>query len=139
MGLTDEIITLRIMLMKVCDGFSIKDSSKNSMLSNRIKILHILDDKDCTPEQLIDYLCMAKSNLANLLKSMIKDNVVLGYKNLDNSKNMYYRITEQGKEELNKYKITMLGQFRSKCRGSEEQLSKNMEEIINILKAGNDD
>lgn len=134
MDLTNKLIDLRILLTSNCDGFSQETASKNTMLSSRIKILHILSDKDASPTQLIDSLCMAKSNLANLLKLMIRENVILGYKNIDNSKNMYYRITEKGLHELNLYKNTMKNQFFSKCKCSEEELHNKLDEILKLLK-----
>lgn len=139
MDLTNKLIDLRIMLTSNCDGFSQEKASKNTMLSSRIKILHILSDKDANPIQLIDSLCMAKSNLANLLKLMIRENVILGYKNIDNSKNMYYRITEKGLQELNSYKKDMREQFRARCTCSEEELQEKLDEILKLLKGNKND
>lgn len=134
MDLSDKLIDLRITLTHVCDGFSLEEGNKSALLSTRIKILYILSERDVTPSELISKLCIAKSNLANILKVMINDGIVISYKNDNNSKNIYYSITTLGVEELDKYKEKMMSQFRSQCSGSEEQLTKKIGDIINILK-----
>ena len=134
MRLSDDIITLRIMLTHLCDGFSFENSNKSSVLSTRTKILYLLKEKDLTPIELINTLCIAKSNLANILKFMIQDGVVVSYKNSNNSKNINYKITSQGLKELNEYIDTMMQLFTSKCKASNEELSKSLTKIIDLLK-----
>ena len=138
MNICDQLIDLRILLTQRCDGFSLKDSSKNSILSTRIKILHLLDSRDMTPAELIDNVCIARSNLANILKCMIKDNVVDSYKNVDNGKNIYYKITQDGTTELKKYKDIMLSGFRENCN-TDDCLQTLLAQLIEILKGNNND
>lgn len=138
MNICDQLIDLRILLTQKCDGFSLKDSSKKSILSTRIKILHLLNNRDLTPAELIDGVCIAKSNLANILKIMIADRVVDSYKNLDNSKNIYYKITPDGEHELKKYKETMLAGFKE-CCGNDDNLNLVLTQIIEILKGNKND
>lgn len=139
MNICDKLIDLRILLTQTCDGFSLKDSSKSSILSTRIKILHLLSSRDLSPSDLIDNVCIAKSNLANILKIMIRDKVVDSYKNMDNGKNIYYTITPLGSEELKKYKDTMLTQFKCCCGVVDENLENKLNEIILILKGNKND
>lgn len=134
MQISDDIIALRIMLTHLCDGFSFENSNKSSVLSTRTKILYLLKEKDLTPIELINTLCIAKSNLANILKVMIQDGVVISYKNSNNSKNINYQITPKGLEELNEYIETMMQLFNSKCKAPSEELSKSLTEIIDLLK-----
>lgn len=134
MQVSDDILALRIMLTHLCDGFSFENSNKSLVLSTRTKILYLLKEKDLTPIELINALCIAKSNLANLLKVMIQDGVVVSYKNLNNSKNIIYQITPQGLTELNEYVDSMMQLFNSKCKAPNEELSKSLTEIINLLK-----
>lgn len=139
MNICDKLIDLRMLLTQTCDGFSLKDSSKSSILSTRIKILHQLSCRDLSPSELIDNVCIAKSNLANILKTMIRDKVVDSYKNLNNGKNIYYTITPNGIEELKRYKETMLTQFKSCCGEVDENLENKLNELILILKGNKND
>lgn len=131
MELTDRLIELRILLQNYCDGFCY--NGKGSTLSIRQKILYMLQSEDCTPHDFVNTLCIAKSNIANILKKMIEDGLVDNYRCENNSKNVFYKITIKGVKELNDYKEKMLEQFLSKCDNS-ENLTKSLDSIINILK-----
>ena len=98
MNLVDSLIETRILLGKLCDGFSTSNSTKNNTLSIRLKILFLLEDKDLTPADLISTLCIAKSNLANVLKTLMIEGFVESYKNSSSSRNINYRITEKGRD-----------------------------------------
>ena len=129
MDLTDDLIELRILLTSLCDGFS--QSGKNSILSSRYKILYLLEKKDCSPSEFISTLCIAKSNIANILKKMMEEGFVDSYKV---TKNIFYKITDNGLAELKQYKEKMISQFREKCKTPKEDLSNELQNIINILK-----
>ena len=90
MDVCDKLIELRIALTNACDGFSIENGNKNILLSSRIKLLYLLNEKDMTPAELIIGLGVAKSNLANLSKAMVEEGVIDSYKNVDNMRNVYY-------------------------------------------------
>jgi len=132
MDLTNQLIELRILLEGHCDGFC--DNGKNAILSNKLKILFMLERVDCTPNDFISSLCIAKSNIANLLKKMIDEGIVDSYKSLDNNKNIFYKITTQGCNELRRYKEKMSSQFNDKCIVDKDELSRNLQSVINILK-----
>ena len=140
MVLIDDLILARIALSNLCDGFSTSNSSKNNILSIKIKILFLLDQKDLTPAELISALCIAKSNLANMLKGLIESGLVESYKNFNNSRNINYHITEQGRKELNEYKTYLGDEISNKISRVPElqenliSLSKNLSTIIEILK-----
>lgn len=133
MEIVDKLIDLRIYLSKVCDGLVDNQNAKSNMLSTRLKILHILSVNDATPGELISTLCVAKGNLANLLKNMIENGVVESYKNIENSKNIYYRVTSKGLKEIQEYKDSISHQIEKFDLG-EMELSKKIDEIIQILK-----
>lgn len=134
MDICDKLIDLRIALTTECDGFSLENSNKNLLLSSRLKILYLLSEKDMTPAELIQALGMAKSNLANLSKLMIEDKIIESYKNLNNMRNVYYRITSSGEHELNDYKSSLLKLFCSKHKDNLSQIELHIDEILKILK-----
>lgn len=132
MRLIDEIIELRILLSYVSDGYSLEDASKYTPLTTRIKILFLLEQKDFSPFELIEIIGIAKSNLANLIKTMIRDGVVVSYKSENNSKNIYYTITEAGLNELKNYKDNATNELDKRCNISED-MTKKFEKIIELL------
>lgn len=135
MELVDSIIELRI-LLSACDGFT--DNGKNSILSTRLKILFLLEHGDCGPKELVNSLCIAKSNIAGILKKMCQESVVEIYKSEKNSKNIYYKITVIGEKELKNYKEKLLSQMQKYLDKSTE-LTNNINSVINILKGKNHD
>ena len=140
MDVYDKLIDLRITLSSMCDGFSIKDASKNIILSSKIKVLHLLSDRDMSQGELIECLAMAKSNLANLLKSMINGNLIDSYKNAGNSRNIYYKISSQGMSRLNEYRCILKEVFGCSCTCSSGRIEELIDELLMILKGkGNHD
>ncbi len=134
METAENLIYLRIALTHICDGFSSSSASKLTSLSIRTKILFLLKGGDLTPSELINALCIAKSNLVNTIKPMIADGVVVSYRNENNSKNVYYRITDKGLSELREYKMKLTGQYSFVCRGSDEQISAKIKELTELIK-----
>ena len=94
----------------------------------------MLEQSDCCPCDFIDKLCMAKSNVANLLKKMNSENLIESYKTTFNSKNVHYRIAPLGKQLISEYKQTMYKHFIDKLDCDENDLSKITNDLINILK-----
>lgn len=133
MDISEKLVELRIELARLCDGFSTSELSKNVILSTRVKILYELKIHDRTPNELIDVLCVAKSNLANIVKSMIDDGVVTSYKSGSNLKNVNYSITSKGMNELNAYLDRMSECFYNNFGGDAMVLSDKLNEIIQIL------
>ena len=144
MRLIDDLIYARIALSNLCDGFSVANSSKNNILSIKIKILFMLEEKDQTPSELISILCIAKSNLANMLRSLIEEGLVESYKNLNNYRNINYHLTDKGRQELNFYKHFLFSQIHDKINNNPEltqcfeDLTKNLTKIIRILRRDTD-
>jgi DNA-binding MarR family transcriptional regulator len=137
MTISDSLIELRILLMTMCDGYSTQLSNKSTPLTTRIKVLYLLQSNDASPSELVEKLCIAKGNLANLLKEMINDGVVISYRNDQNSKNINYRATQKGITELNEFKRTMLEGFSEKFDGDDNKLSKLLNEVIQLIKGEN--
>ena len=134
MDFCDRLIDLRIMLTSACDGFSTEQSNKNIILSSRIKLLYLLSEKDMTPAELITTLGIAKSNLANLTRQLIEEGVIENYKVLDNMRNIFYRITSRGIEELQSYKKSLSKLFTEKYQDNLEEINICLDKILKLLK-----
>ena len=133
MNLPDNLIDLRILLEYLCDGFSKDVGSKDTILSTKIKILFALENKDAIPCDLTLELSIAKSNLANTLKSMTQENLVVSYKTLKTTKNVYYQITDKGRTMLKEYKEKIAQNALNKC-GELANVSDQLRQIIQIIK-----
>ena len=137
MDFYDKLIDLRITLASKCDGFSVKDASKDLLLSNKIKVLFLLSQKDMVQGELIENLAMAKSNLANLLKAMIGEKLIENYRNASSSKNIYYNITSLGEDKLIEYKTSLKTVFKSACTCPVGRMDKSLDELLLALKGDN--
>lgn len=133
MDIYDKLIELRITLSTYCDGFNVKNFSKNTSLSARTKILHLLSTRDLSPNEIIAELAIAKSNVAIITKSMIDDGVIISYKKIDNTRNIYYSITENGIQELQNYKETFRKILDVKSEDIED-LDKSINKILNVIR-----
>ena len=118
----------------MCDGFSAGSGSKDLILSTRLKILCLLSDKDLSPAELISTIGVAKSNLANLSKSMIDDGVIESYKTADNLRHVYYRITSKGADELKVYKSALLELITDQSKYDIGGIEKNIDSLISAIK-----
>ncbi|MBQ7351765.1 MAG: winged helix-turn-helix transcriptional regulator [Clostridia bacterium] len=134
MDICDRIIELRIALMNFCEGFSQKTASKELFFSNKTKVLFLLEKKDCTPSELIGALGMAKSNLANLLKGMCAEGLIITYKNADNTKNVFYTISDMGKNQLQNYKCSLKSEFFKNCSCDEQELNDAIDKLLKLVK-----
>lgn len=137
MDLTDNFMKLRIKLDKLCEGFS-ATNSKDASFTSKIRVLFLLENKDLTPKEIMEEICVVKSNLANLLKTMINENLVISYKNENNSKNINYRITNNGLEELKNFKERLYRNIYAGYDGDILELSKMLGKIIDIIGGNND-
>lgn len=134
MDICDSLIELRIMLTTCCDGFSMANSNKDILLSTRIKVLYLLSSKDMSATELIETLGIAKSNLANLSKSLIADGVIDSYKSMGNYRNIFYRITDKGYNELNAYKTSLYKVFGEKYANNMDDIQNSIDKLLKILK-----
>ena len=79
----------------------------------KYQILYIIASNGKTsPQELITELKMAKSNLAIIAKTMVKDGLITQYKEEGNRKQIYYGITMKGQEEL-KTKMDAINNMKS--------------------------
>lgn len=86
------------------------------------------------PSELIEALGIAKSNLANLSKSLIAEGVIDSYKSMGNYRNIFYRITDKGLNELNAYKVSLYKVFGEKYKDNLDEIKGHIDQILEILK-----
>ena len=86
------------------------------------------------PGELIETLGIAKSNLANLSKTLISEGVIDSYKSMGNYRNIFYRITEKGLNELTAYKVSLKKVFGEKYDNNLSEIGFHIEKILEILK-----
>ncbi len=136
-----KIVELRIKLQSLCDGFNKTNANKKSVLTMDKKVLFVLSkNKNCTPSVLIETLGVAKSNLALLCKSLIKEGLITQSKGDLDKRSIFYNITEKGKNKLNEFCLSLENDTLKNV--SKQELSKlenNFDEIINffnIIKSG---
>ena len=133
MDSVDGYIELRLILNEICECPTFMELGKNPKLSTKIKILFLLENRDLSPMDITYKLCIAKSNLANILKSMIEENLCVSYKNLNNSKNIFYRIDTAGLELLKSYK-SEVQQNLKKMLPNYSNITNELNNFIHILK-----
>lgn len=96
------------------------------------KVLHLISKKEkTTPTELIEVLNMARSNLAIICNNLVKQGFITKIKEPLNKKEIYYSITPQGTEELEK-KFEKVEENLKKLRNKTKitKLSKELEKLI---------
>ena len=129
-----KILMLSSKLNNLLDGFDEFYLSKKTNLTIKDKVLVFLLDKNLSPFELIKLLGIAKSNLANLSKTLISEGVIDSYKSMGNYRNIFYRITEKGLNELNAYKVSLYKVFGEKFENNLSEIGFHIEKILEILK-----
>ncbi len=94
-----SVVELKLIADRIAEG----KGEEAGIFSNMHQILYILDKKETvTPRELIMELNIAKSNLAILAKKMIKDGYIESHKDKINKREIFYNITDLGREILQK-------------------------------------
>lgn len=133
--LIKNMVELRIKLSCLCDGFNSEQSNKKRMLTMDKKVLAVLDEtKNCAPNVLIETLGIAKSNLALLCKSMIKDGLITQTKTDGDKRHIFYNITEEGRVKLKEFYFNLESDaLKNVDANNLNKLESNVQEIINFL------
>lgn len=96
------------------------------------KVLHLISKKEkTTPTELIDMLNMARSNLAIICNSLVKADLITKNKEPLNKKEIYYTVTEKGKEEL-KDKFEKVEENLKKLR-NKNKITKLCKELSKLI------
>ncbi len=134
--LQKQLITLRILLHKLCDGFDAKDFNKKSVLTMKHKLLFLLNEEgECAPSTLINKLCIAKSNLALLCRGMLEEGLIISKKNEQDKRNITYKITPKGRAELSNFILLMAEENPSLTKSEKEVkiIEKKLDDVIEFL------
>lgn len=92
-----NIIELKLVSDRIAEG----KGKGAGVFTVRYQLLYLISSKEkISPQELIEELKMAKSNLALITRKMIKEGVITSFKEEGNRKQIYYRITPTGKKEL---------------------------------------
>ena len=92
---SEEILSLIINLEYMLKN---NDSVKFDI---KLKVLHIIKNTEkTTPNDIIDKLGMARSNLAIMCNKLTKEGLITKHKDLLNKKEIFYTITPSGLEML---------------------------------------
>ncbi|MBR2391870.1 MAG: winged helix-turn-helix transcriptional regulator [Clostridia bacterium] len=121
------IVELKLISDRIAEG----KGEKAGIFSNTYQILYILNRKEkVTPKELIAELNMAKSNLAILAKKMMKDGLIESHKDKSNKREIYYNITENGKEMLQE----KLDNIDTVCEGDTKKVTNIIIKAVDELK-----
>lgn len=104
-----SIIELKLATERIIEG----KGQGAGVFTIKYQILYIIASNGKTsPQELIEELKMAKSNLAIIAKTMVKDGLITQYKEEGNKKQIYYGITTKGEQEL-KIKMDAINNMQS--------------------------
>ncbi len=134
--LQKQLISLRILLHKLCDGFDTKDFNKKSVLTMKYKLLFLLnEEEECSPSVIINKLCIAKSNLALLCKGLLEEGLITSRKNDEDKRNITYKITTRGQKELNDFVLKMAEENPALSRSEKEVklIERKLDDVIDFL------
>lgn len=79
------------------DSFKMKDSLKGYNPSEIHCIAYIGDDEDSNVTKLAESFDMTRGAISKLTKKLVKKELIESYQKPDNKKEVYFRLTEQGK------------------------------------------
>ena len=122
-----NIVNLTNRLTSLCEGFDI--TNKSAIISSKIKVLLTINQhKKISPTMLKNKVCLAKSNLANLCKTLISEGLILKTKDDFDSRIIFYELTSKGENYLNSVLEKMEFNFVN-----EIAYKKNLTEIFNTV------
>lgn len=111
------------------DSFKMKDSLKGCNPSEVHCIAYIGEDEDSNVTMLAESFNMTRGAISKLTKKLIKKKLIESYQKPDNKKEVYFRLTEQGKaiydihEELHK-------EFKDRDQVFFEQVTEEQLDVI---------
>lgn len=128
-----SIVEIKLIADRIAEG----KGEEAGIFSNMHQILYILNKQETvTPRELIMELNIAKSNLAILAKKMIKDGYIESHKDKINKREIFYNITDLGREVLAK----KLNNIDTVCTGDAKKvvtiLSRAIDELRKIEEEG---
>lgn len=128
--LADKIIELRIATRRACMCEN-TDNKKKSTLSLKTKILYLIS-KNCSPKEITLMLCIAKTNLALIAKSLIDDGLIVRHRNPRDKREISYTLTAKGKKYLNNCLEIIEDNFKN-VFSDEKEYDQAVEKIDRVL------
>lgn len=124
-----NIIELKLASDRIAEG----KGKGAGVFTVRYQLLYLISSKEkISPQELIEELKMAKSNLALITRKMIKEGVITSFKEEGNRKQIYYKITPTGKKEL-KSKMDAINNMQTEeSKEMLMQLVKTVESLKNV-------
>lgn len=131
-----KMLKLNALLENLLEGFDDFLYTRKINLTIKDKILIFLYEKPQSPYNLIKLLSIAKTNLALICKALIKENLIQKQRDEVDRRNIVYNITEKGKEKAEKLisEIEKATSNKMEYKNNFEEINKNMEELLTLLK-----
>jgi DNA-binding MarR family transcriptional regulator len=125
------ILGFRDLLNKMVslDNFKMKDSLKSFKSSEVHCIEYIGINADSNVTKLAESFYMTRGAISKLTKKLIKKGVIESYQKPDNKKEIYFRLTEQGKA-IYKVHEEMHKEFQERDKAVFEQVSEQQYDIM---------
>jgi len=121
------IVELKLLSDRIAEGVG----SGAGIFTVKYQMLYLISSNGKTsPQELIQKLNMAKSNLAIMAKKMVMEGLIVSSKEITNKKQVYYTITEKGKKELS----VKMNAIDNLCDSHNKEVLKYLESIVETLK-----
>ena len=127
-GIGEYLIELRIATRNACNF----EHGKGSFVTLRTKVLYLLSLRPAQPPELMERLCMVKSNLAILCNKMSADGVIEKERNSDDKRVISYHITDKWRAELTETVRLIEEKFKGVLT-SEKDVEDAKEKIAAVL------
>ena len=111
------------------DSFKMKASFKGYNSSEIHCIAYIGEDEDSNVTKLAESFSMTRGAISKLTKKLEKKRLIESYQKPDNKKEIYFRLTEQGKV-INKIHEDLHKEFRERDKAVFEQVTEEQFDIM---------
>jgi Transcriptional regulators len=111
------------------DSFKMKDSLKGYNPSEIHCIAYIGKDEDSNVTKLAESFDMTRGAISKLTKKLVKKGLIESYQKPDNRKEVYFRLTEQGKTIYNIHE-EMHKEFEDRDQPFFEQVTEEQLDVI---------
>jgi len=108
--------------MDMLNNFTMKDSLKSYKAFEAHCIEYIGKSADCNVTKLAESFHVTRGAISRMAKKLIKKGILESYQKPDNKKEIYFRLTEQGKE-INKIHEEMHKEFHKRDKVIFEQMT----------------
>ncbi len=128
----EKIINLRLYSRKAC--ISAGDNSKTAV-GLKEQLLCLLLKKNLAPAEIMNTLLITKANVAHLSDSMIKEGLMVKMVSLRDRRQIEYRITQKGIDEITIKIDKITAAFKNILTNEKEaeDAAKCLDEVIRIM------